>query len=122
MAALPRLVCGSANPHKVAEIATVLRGIVDLEPRPATLGDVVEDAPDLEGNARLKAVAVCAAAGAGLDDILKLNVYLLDMTDFAVVNTIMAGYFSEPYPARAAIGVAALPRGARVEMDAIAGL
>lgn len=64
MAALPRLVCGSANPHKVAEIATVLRGIVDLEPRPATLGDVVEDAPDLEGNARLKAVAVCAAAGA----------------------------------------------------------
>ena len=62
--ALPRLVCGSANPDKVAEIALVLDGLVDLRPRPEGLGDVVEDAPDLEGNARLKAVAVCEAAGA----------------------------------------------------------
>ena len=51
MAELPRLVCASANPDKVAEIALVLDGLVDLEPRPAGLGDVVEDAPDLEGNA-----------------------------------------------------------------------
>ena len=64
MADLPRLVCASANPDKVAEIALVLDGLVDLQPRPAGLGDVVEDAPDLEGNARLKAVAVCEAAGA----------------------------------------------------------
>ena len=64
MAELPRLVCGSANPDKVAEIALVLDGLVDLRPRPDGLGDVVEDAPDLEGNARLKAVAVCDAAGA----------------------------------------------------------
>jgi XTP/dITP diphosphohydrolase len=61
---LPRLVCASANPDKVAEIAFVLDGLVALEPRPAGLADVVEDAPDLAGNARLKAVAVCNAAGA----------------------------------------------------------
>lgn len=60
----PRLVCASANPDKVAEIALVLDGLVELVPRPEGLGEVVEDAPDLEGNARLKATAVCAAAGA----------------------------------------------------------
>ena len=64
MSSLPRLVCASANPDKVAEIALVLDGIVELVPRPAGLGDVVEDAPDLVGNARLKALAVCEAAGA----------------------------------------------------------
>ncbi|MEM9468409.1 MAG: RdgB/HAM1 family non-canonical purine NTP pyrophosphatase [Actinomycetota bacterium] len=64
MGELPQLVCASANPDKVAEIALVLDGLVDLRPRPAGLGDVVEDAPDLEGNARLKAVAVCEASGA----------------------------------------------------------
>ena len=64
MSDLPRLVCASANPDKVAEMAMVLDGIVELSPRPSGLADVVEDADDLEGNARLKAVAVCAAAGA----------------------------------------------------------
>lgn len=64
MSDLPRLVCASANPDKVAEMALVLDGIVELLPRPAGLADVVEDADDLEGNARLKAVAVCAAAEA----------------------------------------------------------
>ena len=79
MAELPRLVCASANPDKVAEIALVLDGLVDLEPRPAGLGDVVEDAPDLEGNARLKAVAVCAAAGAAaVSDDTGLEVDALD--------------------------------------------
>lgn len=63
--------------------------------------------------------AVCAAAGGSLDDILKLTIYLVDMGDFPQVNTIMEQYFSTPYPARAAIGVAALPKGARVEVDAI---
>ena len=57
----PRLVCASANPDKVAEIAAILDGVIELVPRPADLPDVVEDAPDLEGNARLKAVAVCEA-------------------------------------------------------------
>ncbi len=63
MADLPRLVCASANPDKVAEIVQLLDGLVDLQPRPSDLADVVEDAPDFEGNARLKAVAVCEATG-----------------------------------------------------------
>lgn len=63
--------------------------------------------------------AVARAAGGDLQDIVKLNVFLTDLAHFALVNEIMGGYFSEPYPARAAIGVAALPKGAAVEMDAI---
>jgi len=63
--------------------------------------------------------AVTEAAGGGLADIVKLNIFLTDMTDFPIVNEQMAIHFSEPYPARAAIGVAALPKGSRVEMDAI---
>lgn len=63
--------------------------------------------------------AVAQAAGGDLSDIVKLNVFLTDLNDFALVNQIMAEYFQEPYPARAAIGVAALPKGAAVEMDAI---
>jgi len=75
MAELIRLVCASANPDKVAEIALVLEGLVDLQPRPADLPDVVEDAPDLEGNARLKAREVCQAAGvAALSDDTGLEV------------------------------------------------
>ena len=66
--------------------------------------------------------AVCEAAGGDLDSILKLNVFLTDMGDFPVLNAIMAEYFQKPYPARAAIGVAELPKAARVEMDAILGL
>ena len=63
--------------------------------------------------------AVCEAAGGSLNDIVKLNVFLPDLGHFALVNEIMAGYFSEPYPARAAVGVASLPKGAQVEMDAV---
>ena len=63
--------------------------------------------------------AVAEAAGGGLGDIVKLTVYLEDLGHFPQVNEIMAQYFREPYPARAAIGVAALPRAAAVEMDAI---
>lgn len=63
--------------------------------------------------------AVAAAAGGSLADVAKLNVFLTDLGDFPRVNEIMAQYFSAPYPARAAVGVAALPRGARVEADAI---
>ena len=66
--------------------------------------------------------AVCEASGADLDGILKLNVFLTDMAHFPSVNAIMAEYFSEPYPARAAVGVATLPRGALVEVDGILGL
>jgi reactive intermediate/imine deaminase len=65
--------------------------------------------------------AVCAAAGGSLDDIVKLTVFLTNMGDFPHVNTIMGRYFTAPYPARAAVQVAALPKGVNVEMDAILG-
>ena len=63
--------------------------------------------------------AVAQAAGGSLADVVKLTVYLTDLGNFARLNEIMAAYFSEPYPARAAVGVASLPRGALVEVDAI---
>jgi reactive intermediate/imine deaminase len=63
--------------------------------------------------------AVASAAGSSLAGVVKLNVYLTDLGHFPRVNEIMAGYFSQPYPARAAVGVAALPRGALVEADAV---
>jgi len=63
--------------------------------------------------------AVAKAAGGSLDEVAKLNVYLTDLADFGRVNEIMTQYFSQPYPARAAIGVASLPRAARVEADVV---
>ena len=63
--------------------------------------------------------AVANAAGGSLKDVAKLNIFLTDLSHFPVVNQVMAEYFSEPYPARAAIGVAQLPKAAAVEMDAI---
>ena len=66
--------------------------------------------------------AVAAAAGGSLADVVKLNVFLTDLGHFLRANEIMAAYFSEPYPARAAVGVAALPRGALVEADAVMAL
>jgi len=63
--------------------------------------------------------AVAAASGGSLADVVKLNIYLTDLGNFPTVNEIMARYFAEPYPARAAIGVAALPKGVGVEMDAV---
>ncbi len=63
--------------------------------------------------------AVASAADSSFDDLVKLNVYLTDLGHFAKVNEVMASYFRPPYPARAAVGVAALPRGALVEMDGV---
>jgi reactive intermediate/imine deaminase len=63
--------------------------------------------------------AVAEAAGGSLADVAKLNVFLIDLGHFTLVNEVMASYFQEPYPARAAVGVAALPKGAQVEMDAV---
>jgi len=63
--------------------------------------------------------AVARAAGGDLKDVIKLNVYLTDLGNFPIVNQVMAEYFSEPYPARAAVGVAALPKDAAVEMDGV---
>jgi reactive intermediate/imine deaminase len=63
--------------------------------------------------------AVCVASGGSMKDIVKLNIFMTDLSHFAKVNEIMATYFVQPYPARAAIGVASLPRGAQVEMEAV---
>ena len=63
--------------------------------------------------------AVATASGGSLQDIVKLNVFLIDLAHFPLVNEVMAQYFREPYPARAAVGVVALPKGAAVEMDAV---
>jgi len=67
-------------------------------------------------------IAVAEAAGGSLSNAAKLTIYLTDLGDFAVINEIMAGYFSEPYPARATIQVSALPKGSKVEIDAVLAL
>ena len=94
-----------------------LSGQIPLDPATMQMDNATIDAEVDRVFRNLR--AVCEAAGGGLADIVKLNVFLTDMANFPVVNQIMGQYFSEPYPARAAIGVAQLPRGARVEMDAI---
>ena len=63
--------------------------------------------------------AVCEAAGGSLNDLVKVNVYLIDLSNFAKVNEIMATYFQQPYPTRAAVGVSALPRGSQVEIEGV---
>jgi reactive intermediate/imine deaminase len=82
-------------------------------------------AGDMEAQVRrcfenLKAIVL--AAGATLDDVVKATVFLIDLAHFGLVNKVMAEYFREPYPARAAVGVAALPRGAQVEVECIVAL
>ena len=66
--------------------------------------------------------AIVAAAGANFDQVVKATIYLTDLAHFALVNKVMADYFREPYPARAAVGVAALPRGAQIEVECIVAL
>ena len=63
--------------------------------------------------------AVAQAAGGDLKDVAKLNIFLIDLSHFPIVNEVMSEYFNQPYPARAALGVASLPKGAQVEMDAV---
>ena len=94
-----------------------LSGQIPLDP---ATGELVTG--DMEAQVRrvfenLKALA--AAAGGDLDHAVRVTVYLTDLQHFALVNRVMAEYFSQPYPARAALGVAALPKGAAVEIDAI---
>lgn len=93
-----------------------LSGQIPLDPATMQLVDGIEN--------QIKRVfdnlsAVAQASGGTLNDLVKLNIFLTDLSHFAKVNEIMATYFQAPYPARAAIGVAALPRGAQVEMDGI---
>jgi len=93
-----------------------LSGQIGLDPASGKLVDGIDgQIQRVFGN--LKAVA--EAAGASLGDVVKLTVYLTDLTNFARVNETMARFFSQPYPARAVVGVASLPRGALVEADAI---
>jgi reactive intermediate/imine deaminase len=95
-------------------------GQIPLDPASGTLvsGDIDAEIRRVFDN--LKAIA--QAAGGSLANVVKLSVFLTDLGHFARVNEIMATYFSEPYPARAAIGVAALPRGARVEVECVLSL
>jgi reactive intermediate/imine deaminase len=94
-----------------------LSGQIPLDPQTGELvtGDVEAQVQRVFENLR----AVARAAGGDLAAAVKLNVYLTDMGNFQTVNKVMADYFTQPYPARAAVGVAALPRGAVVEVDAV---
>ena len=93
-----------------------LSGQIGLDPATMQMVDGI-DAQIERVFENLKAVAL--AAGGSLADVVKINLFLTDLAHFGKVNEAMARHFSEPYPARAAIGVAALPRGARVEMDGV---
>lgn len=93
-----------------------LSGQIGLDPDTMELVDGIE--------AQIRRVfdnvkAVCEAGGGSLADIVKLNIFLTDLSHFQLVNQIMGEYFAQPYPARAALGVASLPKGALVEMDGI---
>ena len=94
-----------------------LSGQIPLDPETMVLIDSDINAQICRVFDNLKAVA--EAAGGSLADVVKLNIFLTDMNNFPVINEVMANYFQEPYPARAAIGVASLPKGSAVEMDAI---
>jgi reactive intermediate/imine deaminase len=96
-----------------------LSGQIGLDPVSMQLVDGIENQVHRVFQ-NLKAVA--EASGGSLADIVKLNVFLTDLSHFALVNTIMAEYFSQPYPARAAVGVASLPKGALVEADGVIAL
>ncbi|MFV8834403.1 RidA family protein [Aquisalimonas sp.] len=94
-----------------------LSGQIPLDPESMDLvrGDIRAQVEQVFNNLQ----AVCEAAGATLEDIVKLNIYLTDLGNFGLVNEMMEERFNAPYPARAALGVASLPKGAGVEMDAI---
>jgi 2-iminobutanoate/2-iminopropanoate deaminase len=95
-----------------------LSGQIGLDP---ATGSLVPGGTEVETRRVLDNLrAVLAASGLGFDAVVKTTIYLVDLSDFASVNQIYGEYFTEPYPARATVGVAALPRGARVEIDAIA--
>lgn len=93
-----------------------LSGQIGIDPNTQQLVEGIE-AQILRVFENFKAVA--EAAGGSLADVVKINIYLTDLAHFAKVNEIMARYFSEPYPARAAVGVKELPRGALVEADGV---
>ncbi len=94
-----------------------LSGQIPLDPRTMMLATGDMEAQIVQVFENLK--AVCEAAGGSLQQVVKLNIFLIDLKHFALVNEVMARYFQQPYPARAAVAVAALPKDAQVEMDGI---
>jgi reactive intermediate/imine deaminase len=97
-----------------------LSGQIPLDPRTKELVSTDIEAQIRQVFENLKAVVI--AAGATFDDVVKANIFLTDLSHFSLVNKVMAEYFREPYPARAAVGVASLPRGAQVEVECIVAL
>ncbi|MEC9261378.1 MAG: RidA family protein [Pseudomonadota bacterium] len=86
---------------------------------PATMELVSEDFAEQATQVFENIKAVCEAAGGTTNDLVKVNIYLLDLGHFATVNEIMSKYFAKPYPARAAIGIKELPKGAQIEIDGV---
>ncbi|ULJ59526.1 RidA family protein [Wielerella bovis] len=94
-----------------------LSGQIPLDPQTMQL---VSDTFEAQAHQVFKNLrAVCEAAGGSLNDVVKINAYLTDLSDFSTFNQVMEQYFVQPFPARAAVGVAALPRGALVEAEAV---
>ena len=95
-------------------------GQIPLDPKTKELveGDMEAQVRQVFDNLK----AIVTAAGASFDDVVKATVFLIDLSHFGLVNKVMAEYFRQPYPARAAVGVAALPRGAQVEVECIVAL
>ncbi|RLA46473.1 MAG: RidA family protein [Gammaproteobacteria bacterium] len=94
-----------------------LSGQIPLDPD--TMEIISDDISDQIAQVFDNLAAVCEAAGGNLNNLVKLNIFLTDLGHFATVNEIMANFFDQPYPARAAIGVKSLPRNALVEMDGV---
>ena len=112
----PRAIGTYSQAVKVGNII-YLSGQIPLIPE--TMELVKGDKTDQIKRVFMNLAAVAKASGGSLSNITKLNIYLTDLSDFPLINEIMPEYFSEPYPARAVVGVANLPKGATVEMDAI---
>jgi reactive intermediate/imine deaminase len=123
-----QIISTSAAPAAIGTYSQAVRvgntiwvsGQIPLDPKTKELvaGDIEAQVRQVFENLK----AIVAAAGATFDDVVKATVFLIDLSHFALVNKVMAEYFREPYPARAAVGVATLPRGAQVEVECIVAL
>ena len=116
---MPRSIIASANAPKVGSTVYV-SGQIPLDPATAELVQGPMEVQVRRVFDNLKAIV--AAAGGSFAQVVKVTVYILDFADFAALNKVMAEYFSEPYPARVTVAVAALPKGARVEIDCVVEL
>jgi reactive intermediate/imine deaminase len=126
---MPRQIIATASaPKAIGPYSQAVRcgdvvyfsGQIPLDPATGELvtGDITAQTRRVFQNLK----AVCEAAGGSLAQLARVGIYLTDLADFAAVNAVMAEFCTQPYPARSTIGVAALPRGARVEIDAILAL